>query len=166
MCGVVQVGFNKVFNKVYSFLVNVVYEVNINKYEIFNQEYFQFNIDLGWEGIYDVKSGNYVKFFGVFYEKIVMFLGVLMVNYFYKGCYLLKVFMCVDGFFKFSFDNCWGFFLFGVLGWRVLEEEFFKNVFWLEKNVNNLKLCFSYGQVGNDQIVLYVYVQILFFSQR
>lgn len=55
MRGVVQAGFNKVFNKVHSLSVNAVYEANTNKYETFNQEYSQFNTDLGWEGIYDAK---------------------------------------------------------------------------------------------------------------
>lgn len=75
MRGVVQAGFNKVFNKVHSLSVNAVYEANTNKYETFNQEYSQFNTDLGWEGIYDAKSGNHVKSPGVSYEKIAMLSG-------------------------------------------------------------------------------------------
>lgn len=97
MRGVVQAGFNKVFNKVHSLSVNAVYEANTNKYETFNQEYSQFNTDLGWEGIYDAKSGNHVKSPGVSYEKIAMLSGVLMANYSYKGRYLLKASMRADG---------------------------------------------------------------------
>ncbi|MCE8616938.1 TonB-dependent receptor [Bacteroides fragilis] len=166
MRGVIQAGFNKVFNKVHSLSVNAVYEANTNKYETFNQEYSQFNTDLGWEGIYDAKSGNHVKSPGVSYEKIAMLSGVFMANYSYKGRYLLKASMRADGSSKFSPDNRWGFFPSGALGWRVSEEEFFKNVPWLEKNVSNLKLRFSYGQVGNDQIAPYAYAQTLSSSQR
>lgn len=37
---------------------------------------------------------------------------------------------------------------------------------WLKKNVDNLKLRFSYGQVGNDQIASYAYAQTLASSNR
>ena len=150
--GVVQAGFNKVFNEVHNLSVNAVYEANTNKYETFGQEYSQFNTDLGWEGIYDAKSGNHVKSPTVGYEKVAMLSGVFMANYSYKGRYLLKASMRADGSSKFSPDNRWGFFPSGAIGWRVSDENFFKNVSWLKKNVDNLKLRFSYGATGNQSI--------------
>ena len=164
--GVVQAGFNKVFNEVHNLSVNAVYEANTNKYETFGQEYSQFNTDLGWEGIYDAKSGNHVKSPTIGYEKVAMLSGVFMANYSYKGRYLLKASMRADGSSKFSPDNRWGFFPSGAIGWRVSDESFFKNVSWLKKNVDNLKLRFSYGQVGNDQIASYAYAQTLASSSR
>lgn len=164
--GVVQADFNKVFNEVHNLSVNAVYEANTNKYETFGQEYSQFNTDLGWEGIYDAKSGNHVKSPTIGYEKVAMLSGVFMANYSYKGRYLLKASMRADGSSKFSPDNRWGFFPSGAIGWRVSDESFFKNVSWLKKNVDNLKLRFSYGQVGNDQIASYAYAQTLASSSR
>ena len=164
--GVVQAGVNKVFNEVHNLSVNAVYEANTNKYETFGQEYSQFNTDLGWEGIYDAKSGNHVKSPTIGYEKVAMLSGVFMANYSYKGRYLLKASMRADGSSKFSPDNRWGFFPSGAIGWRVSDESFFKNVSWLKKNVDNLKLRFSYGQVGNDQIASYAYAQTLASSSR
>lgn len=164
--GVVQAGFSKVFNEVHNLSVNAVYEANTNKYETFGQEYSQFNTDLGWEGIYDAKSGNHVKSPTIGYEKVAMLSGVFMANYSYKGRYLLKASMRADGSSKFAPDNRWGFFPSGAIGWRVSDENFFKNVSWLKKNVDNLKLRFSYGQVGNDQIASYAYAQTLASSSR
>ena len=149
MRGVIQAGFNKVFNKVHSLSVNAVYEANTNKYETFNQEYSQFNTDLGWEGIYDAKSGNHVKSPGVSYEKIAMLSGVFMANYSYKGRYLLKASMRADGSSKFSPDNRWGFFPSGALGWRVSEEKFWAP---LKSVVSNLKFRASWGQLGNQNV--------------
>lgn len=164
--GVVQAGFSKVFNEVHNLSVNAVYEANTNKYETFGQEYSQFNTDLGWEGIYDAKSGNHVKSPTIGYEKVAMLSGVFMANYSYKGRYLLKASMRADGSSKFAPNNRWGFFPSGAIGWRVSDENFFKNVSWLKKNVDNLKLRFSYGQVGNDQIASYSYAQTLASSNR
>lgn len=164
--GMVQAGFSKVFNEVHNLLVNAVYEANTNKYETFGQEYSQFNTDLGWEGIYDAKSGNHVKSPTIGYEKVAMLSGVFMANYSYKGRYLLKASMRADGSSKFAPNNRWGFFPSGAIGWRVSDENFFKNVSWLKKNVDNLKLRFSYGQVGNDQIASYSYAQTLASSNR
>lgn len=164
--GMVQAGFSKVFNGVHNLSVNAVYEANTNKYETFGQEYSQFNTDLGWEGIYDAKSGNHVKSPTIGYEKVAMLSGVFMANYSYKGRYLLKASMRADGSSKFAPNNRWGFFPSGAIGWRVSDENFFKNVSWLKKNVDNLKLRFSYGQVGNDQIASYSYAQTLASSNR
>lgn len=164
--GMVQAGFSKVFNEVHNLSVNAVYEANTNKYETFGQEYSQFNTDLGWEGIYDAKSGNHVKSPTIGYEKVAMLSGVFMANYSYKGRYLLKASMRADGSSKFAPNNRWGFFPSGAIGWRVSDENFFKNVSWLKKNVDNLKLRFSYGQVGNDQIAPYSYAQTLASSNR
>lgn len=164
--GMVQAGFSKVFNEVHNLSVNAVYEANTNKYETFGQEYSQFNTDLGWEGIYDAKSGNHVKSPTIGYEKVAMLSGVFMANYSYKGRYLLKASMRADGSSKFAPNNRWGFFPSGAIGWRVSDENFFKNVSWLKKNVDNLKLRFSYGQVGNDQVASYSYAQTLASSNR
>lgn len=163
---VIQAGYSKVFNKAHNVSANAVFESNTNEFESFRQEYTQFNTDLGWEGIYDAKSGNHVKSPGIGYEKVSMLSGVFMANYAYKGRYLLKGSMRADGSSKFSPNNRWGYFPSGAIGWRISEEEFFKNVSWLEKNVSNLKLRLSYGQVGNDQIASYAYAQTLSSSGR
>lgn len=164
--GVIQAGYSKMFNDVHNFSMNAVYEANTHKFETFRQEYTQFNTDLGWEGIYDAKSGNHVKSPEINYEKIAMLSAVFMANYSYKGKYLVKASMRADGSSKFGPDNRWGYFPSGAFGWRLSEEEFLKSLSWFENSIDNLKLRFSYGQVGNDQIASYQFAQTLASADR
>ena len=67
-------------------------------------------------------------------------------NYDYKGRYLLEFNGRYDGSSKFLPKNRWDFFWGVSAGWRISEEDFMKNVKW----INNLKLRASYAQVGNQ----------------
>lgn len=78
-------------------------------------------------------------------------------NYLLKGCYLLIVILCVDGFFKFGFNYCWGYFFVGVFVWCIFDELFFQ---LLVRVVDNLKLCFFYGFVGVDNIDVSLWCEI------
>lgn len=62
--------------------------------------------------------------------------------------YLLTVTFRADGSSKFAPSNRWGYFPAAAVAWRMSEEEFMKDINWLD----NLKLRFSYGTVGNDGI--------------
>jgi|WetSurMetagenome_2_1015567.scaffolds.fasta_scaffold00002_69 TonB-dependent starch-binding outer membrane protein SusC len=70
------------------------------------------------------------------------------INYSMLNRYLLTVTFRTDGSSRFSPSNRWGYFPAGALAWRISEESFMKNISWLD----NLKLRFSYGSVGNDGI--------------
>ena len=56
-----------------------------------------------------------------------------------------------DGSWKFRPDNRWGFFPSASLGWRVSEENFWKES-KIGEIVTNLKLRGSYGEVGDDAV--------------
>lgn len=71
------------------------------------------------------------------------------VDYTYNDRYLLGATIRRDGFSIFYPGRQWGTFPSVSLGWRISEEEFMKDVTW----VNNLKLRGSYGQAGNNQNV-------------
>lgn len=73
------------------------------------------------------------------------------VNYAFKNKYLLSVSVRTDGSSKFGEDTKYGLFPAGSLGWRVTEEEFMKNI----PVISNLKLRFSYGVTGNNNIISY-----------
>ncbi|MFA5819195.1 MAG: TonB-dependent receptor [Bacteroidales bacterium] len=73
-------------------------------------------------------------------------------NYSYKGKYLMTVTGRVDGSSKFGANSKYGFFPSGSLAWRISEEEFMQNIAAL----SNLKLRFSVGQTGNQEIGSYV----------
>lgn len=72
--------------------------------------------------------------------------------------------MCYDGFFCFLIDNKFGFFLFVVVGWCLLEEQFFKEVELLSF-IDNLKLKVLYGILGNNNIGNYFYQFIYVFGK-
>lgn len=74
------------------------------------------------------------------------------VNYDYKGRYLLEGNIRDDGSSKFAGKNKWGVFPSFSAGWRVTEEPFVKamNLTWLD----NFKLRGSWGQLGNQNIVM------------
>ena len=73
------------------------------------------------------------------------------VNYDFDGKYLLSASLRTDGSSRFAQDVRWGTFYSVGLGWRIKQEEFMKDIDWL----NDLKLKASYGESGNDDIGLF-----------
>lgn len=71
------------------------------------------------------------------------------VNYDYKGIYLVELNGRYDGSSKFPAADQWAFFPSMSLGYRFSEESFFENY---RDVVNNGKLRFSYGEIGNEAV--------------
>lgn len=69
------------------------------------------------------------------------------INYAFANKYLFELSGRYDGSYKFIGKDRWNLFPAVSLGWRVSEEEFFKNVVPV---VSNLKLRASVGKLGND----------------
>lgn len=67
-------------------------------------------------------------------------------NYNYKQRYLLELLGRYDGSFLYAPDQRWGFFSGISGGWRISNENFFKNVTF----INDLKLRASYGETGSE----------------
>ncbi|MEL1239448.1 SusC/RagA family TonB-linked outer membrane protein [Flavobacterium flavipallidum] len=78
-------------------------------------------------------------------------------NYSYKGKYLASAAIRADGSSRFGANNRWGYFPSGSLAWRISEEDFLKEVAW----INNLKVRLSYGATGNNQIPNYGSIGVL-----
>lgn len=74
-------------------------------------------------------------------------------DYNYKQRYLLEINARYDGSSRISKSNRWGWFPSASAAWRITEEDFAKNVNWLD----NLKIRASYGKLGNQAIDLYSY---------
>lgn len=71
------------------------------------------------------------------------------INYDYKERYLFEVSGRYDGTSRFKKGHQWGFFPSASVGWRISEEPFLKGkTRWLD----NLKLRFSYGNLGNQVV--------------
>lgn len=82
-------------------------------------------------------------------------------GYDFKGKYLVEVNARYDGTSRVAAANRWGFYPSVSAGWRISEENFIKdNVKWLD----NLKFRGSVGVLGNQEIGLYPYQDILTLS--
>lgn len=79
----------------------------------------------------------------------VSFFGRL--NYNFNNRYLVQATVRSDGSSKFGADNRWGVFPSVALGWRISEEAFYPEDFF----INNLKLRASWGRLGNENALGY-----------
>ncbi|MDR6560046.1 MULTISPECIES: TonB-dependent receptor [unclassified Arcicella] len=77
------------------------------------------------------------------------------VNYNYKEKYLAEFVWRYDGSYIFPADKRYGFFPGVSLGWRLSEEEFWKDKVSF---IDNMKLRASWGQTGNDRIAEWQYL--------
>ncbi|MCR5862078.1 TonB-dependent receptor [Flavobacterium sp. J372] len=79
-------------------------------------------------------------------DKLLSFFG--RINYDFDDRYLLTATYRADGSSKFLGDNRWGYFPSAAVAWKISSEEFLQGISWL----NLLKVRFSYGQAGNNNI--------------
>jgi TonB-linked SusC/RagA family outer membrane protein len=79
-------------------------------------------------------------------DKLLSFFGRL--NYSFKDRYLFTATYRADGSSKFLGNNRWGYFPSAAIAWKISEENFLKDVSW----INALKIRMSYGQAGNNNI--------------
>lgn len=70
-------------------------------------------------------------------------------GYNYKGRYLVQGSYRRDGSSRFGPDNRWGDFFSGSAAWRFSDEQFMS---WSKKFLEDAKIRYSYGQLGNDQL--------------
>lgn len=80
------------------------------------------------------------------------------INYGFKNKYLLSTSFRADGSSYFAKGNKWGYFPSVSAGWVLSEENFLKEVNWL----TSLKLRGSYGVTGNNRIVDFAFVDLLY----
>ncbi|MDO6809765.1 TonB-dependent receptor [Zobellia galactanivorans] len=84
-------------------------------------------------------------------------------NYDYKSKYLLEFVFRYDGSQVFPQGKRYGFFPAVSGGWRLSEEPFIKDNLSF---IDNLKLRFSYGELGNDAVGQYQYLQSFSFNNN
>ena len=77
-------------------------------------------------------------------------------GYSYKGRYIFNYTLRRDGSSRFGENNQYGTFQSAQFAWNVKDESFLKSV----KAVSDLKLRYSFGQAGNDQIGNVLYAQL------
>ncbi|HYH57576.1 MAG TPA: TonB-dependent receptor, partial [Anseongella sp.] len=81
-------------------------------------------------------------------------------NYSFDNRYLLEVTARADGSSKFAPGHRWGFFPSAALAWNAHNERFFAG---LKENgtINSLKLRFSYGLIGNENVAPYLWQEVV-----
>jgi TonB-linked SusC/RagA family outer membrane protein len=78
------------------------------------------------------------------------------INYSFRSKYILGYTIRRDGSSRFGLNNKYGIFQSAQFAWNAKEEEFMKNI----TAISDLKLRYSYGQAGNDQIGNVLYAQL------
>ncbi|NOX85491.1 MAG: TonB-dependent receptor [Chlorobi bacterium] len=78
---------------------------------------------------------------------------IARINYDYANKYLITANFRADASSVFGTDKRWGYFPSFSAGWRLSEEAFLKN----SKTIDDLKIRFGWGQVGNDRIAEYAW---------
>ena len=94
-------------------------------------------------------------------NKLLSYFG--RINYDYLEKYLLEANIRYDGSSRFPKDNRWGLFPSFSAGWRVSEEEFFKEAL---PNISNLKIRGSWGELGNQSVGNYPYQPLITLGQN
>ena len=93
-------------------------------------------------------------------NKYIAFFGRVMYNY--DERYLVSVSLRRDGSSRFGADHKWGWFPAVSLGWRISQEEFLRDVDW----INELKLRAGYGVTGNQDFSNYKSLLLMSTSGR
>jgi TonB-linked SusC/RagA family outer membrane protein len=86
-------------------------------------------------------------------------------NYSWSDRYLLEINARYDGSSRFAKNNRWGFFPSFSVGWRISEENFWKDLS-ISNIINNFKIRGSWGVLGNQNIGTYPYQQIYSLGQN
>ncbi|MCR8556593.1 TonB-dependent receptor [Mucilaginibacter sp. BJC16-A38] len=83
--------------------------------------------------------------------------GFARLFYDYDGRFLATVTFRADGSSKFPPGKQWGYFPAFSIGWRLSNEQFIKNITW----INNLKLTGGYGELGNQNVNPYQFLSLI-----
>jgi TonB-linked SusC/RagA family outer membrane protein len=105
-----------------------------------------FNADQAYNLVSQGFSNNYTNVYNPD-DKLLSFFG--RANYDFKKRYLISATFRADGSSLFSKDNQWGYFPSAAIAWRISEEQFMKD---LSTPIDNMKIRFSYGTAGNNNI--------------
>lgn len=103
------------------------------------------NDDTYWIVTQDISAYKTLGFFG-------------RINYDYNGKYLFEASLRADGTSRFAKKDRWGIFPSVSAGWRFTEEPFMEPLssWW-----DNGKIRLSYGELGNQQVADYLYLQTI-----
>ncbi|SEW02878.1 TonB-linked outer membrane protein, SusC/RagA family [Chitinophaga sp. YR573] len=141
--------YSKVFNKKHSLNITGLYSVQRQREDTSSASVR--GIPVEWQQYYNLGQAANVTAIGsqLGTWTILSYMGRL--NYGYDDRYLITLTLRSDGSSRFAPGHKWGYFPSVALGWNITNEQFMKNV----KFVDNLKLRGSYGRIGNTGIPPY-----------
>jgi len=129
-----------------------------NSYERFGTSFFTASNE-GYLGnnLFELNAGSTNPFVlgSTFDNSLIGYFG--RANYVWDNKYLVEANFRYDGSSRFAQGNKWGFFPSVSAGWRLNEENFLKEVEWL----GQLKLRGSWGQLGNERIGFFQYLDLI-----
>ena len=122
------------------------FEAQANNSDYFNAKNSRFPIDdFGVDKI-ELGTVPLIPVSGASSNRLASFFG--NINYGFKDRYLLTFNLRADGSSKFKSANRWGYFPSAAFAWRLIEEDFVKNL----NLFSNLKLRAGYGVTGNNRV--------------
>lgn len=127
-------------------ILGYAYEYNTN----FSSNLYNYGFDTDFFGPNNIGAGSAIKTGNASMSsykssnKYVAFFGRMMYNYAEK--YMASVSLRRDGSSRFGKNHKWGWFPAVSFGWRASQEEFLKDVEWLDE----LKVRAGYGETGNQ----------------
>jgi TonB-linked SusC/RagA family outer membrane protein len=138
-----QMTYNTVIAKKHGLKAALVFEERREQSDnMFAKKEFDLNVDQLFAGL---SKNAVVNSTNIFQNDNQNVIG--RVNYDYMSKYLFEFGFNYGGSSKFPKDKRWGFFPYASAGWRISDENFFKN---LLPSVSNLKLRGSWGEMGDD----------------
>lgn len=147
-----RINYARTFNKIHKINAFAAYEQYNSRYDYLSgrrQDFIATTVDELFAGDSNSQTNN-----GTASESARMnFFG--RIDYGYKDRYLFQFNWRYDGSENFPQGNRFGFFPGVSVGWRISEENFWKNnIDWM----NYLKLRASWGQMGNDNVAAFQYM--------
>lgn len=139
------ISYEQVFGD-HHLMVDLVGE--IQKYEYDSSYLWGNNQPVEYTTYHNLQSNTENINMGSNYNDWSLASGLIRARYNYKNKYFLNAAIRADGSSRLAKGNQWAYFPSGGIGWSVKDEDFMSDTDW----VNNLKLRFSYGTVGNTAI--------------
>jgi TonB-linked SusC/RagA family outer membrane protein len=131
--------------------INVLAGITVQQYVSENTLVATSDFEDNRLGYHSIQTGAKRQLASTSYSGWQMLSYLARVNYSFNNRYLLTMTGRIDGSSKFGVNNKYGFFPSSAFAWKVIEEDFMKNI----RTFNNLKLRLSYGVVGNEGIPPY-----------
>lgn len=129
-------------------------ETVVNKGEVYTFNGYGYESTFSGKEVFNYLSQATVSEFGNYIDPTDNMLSFFArANYDYKSRYYFTATMRADGTTRFSTANQWGYFPAFAFAWRLSDEKFMRD-FNSKVSLSNLKIRFSYGTAGNNNVDL------------